>query len=280
MRWFISLLILASGAIFFFQNQQPITLFFLGNSAKTALFTLTFPLGLWVILFVVAGILTSLFIQGLAAISRPIVQAAPTAPRRNRSRPTPPPRSPEPPPRQPEPKTRIQEPVTPQWDWDNPIPEADDWEEEPRTEPLPTEPLKRPETVDLPRQAVVDVTPEEPNVTPPRYSEPDASERDRPPVYRDQPQPQAKTKPQPEKEPRLREEDLKRFEVDQEPKAASRQGTIYSYTYRESSDRAPKPKPSSPPVTNPVYDADYRVINPPLRPIEDRTLEDDDEDWV
>lgn len=279
MRWFISLLILASGVIFFFQNQQPITLFFLGNSAKTALFSLTFPLGLWVILFVVVGILTSLFIQGLAALSRPIVQAAP-APRRPRSRPTPPPRSPEPPPRQPEPKTRIQEPVTPQWDWDNPIPEADDWEEEPpRTEPFPTEPLKRPETVDLPRQAVVDIPVVETNVTPPRYSEAEQWERDRTPVYQEEPQPRSKPNPQPETEPRLREEDLKRFEVDQEPKAASRQGTIYSYTYRESSDRAPKSQPAPSSANNPVYDANYRVINPPSRPPESNDF-DDEEDWV
>ncbi|MEB3312308.1 MAG: hypothetical protein VKJ02_18940 [Snowella sp.] len=279
MRWFISLLILASGGIFFFQNQQPITLFFLGNSAKTALFSVTFSLGLWVIVFVVAGIFTSLFIQALAAIARPIVQTPPPAPRRPRSRSTPPPRSPEPPLRQPEPKTRIQEPLTPQpqWDWENPIPEVDDWEEEPtRTEPLPTEPLKRPETVDFPRQVVVDIPAAEPNVNPPRYSEAEQLERDRPPVYHVEPQSQAKPKAQSETEPRLREEDLKRFEVDQEPKAASRQGTIYSYTYRESSDRAPQPQPTA---NNPVYDANYRVINPPSRPPESTDF-DDEEDWV
>ena len=266
MRWFVLLLFFGSGIVFFLQNQQPITLLFLGNSVKTALLNLTFPLGLWVILFVVAGIITSLILQAFSAIARPIVSSAP--PVRPRSRPTPPPRSPEPSPSPaPEPKTRIQPPTNPQWEWENSIPEVDDWGEDelppvetPVSKPFeqPLEMPRRPEPVQPPRRVTVEIPPKRP-------------------INNNIPADSLKETPL---EPRLREEDLKRFEVPQEPKTSSQQGTIYSQTYREPRDRPtekPLQKPSSP---NQVYDADYRVINPPLRPVESVNLEEDEDDWL
>jgi hypothetical protein len=75
--------------------------------------------------------------------------------------------------------------------------------------------------------------------------------------------------------------------VAQEPKTTSQEGTIYSQTYREPRDAASRlrdrtaEKPSSKPSTaNQVYDANYRVINPPLRPVEPSNVEEDDEDWL
>ena len=276
MRWLVLLLLVGSGFVFFLQNKQPITLFFLGNNAKVALLTFTFPLGLWVILFIVAGIITALILQSLNAIARPSLSPAPPRPR---SRPTPPPRSPEPP-RSPNPetKTRIQPPTNPQWEWENPIPEVDDWEDD---EPQPVEtrspepveqPVdipRRPEPVDIPRRVTIDLSSQAP---PENYTVN--------PLSRDAVKPS-------ESQPRLRDEDLKRFEVAQEPKTTSQEGTIYSQTYREPRTAAEIPrdrtteklssKPSSP---NQVYDANYRVINPPLRPVEPSNVAEDDEDWL
>ncbi len=268
MRWLVLLLLSGSGFLFFLQNKQPITLFFLGNNAKVALLTLTFPLGLWVILFIVAGIITSLILQSFNAIARPNISPAPSRPR---SRPTPPPRSPElPRPPTPEPKTRIQTPTNPQWEWENPIPEVDDWEDD---EPQPVEtrspepveqPVdipRRPEPVDIPRGVTIDI---------PSPSRP----------------PRDVVKPS-EPQSHLRDEDLKRFEVAQEPKTTSHEGTIYSQTYREPRTnpgipRDPRIEKSSSKQSNSnqVYDANYRVINPPLRPVESSNVEEDDEDWL
>jgi len=272
MRWLVLLLLSGSGFLFFLQNKQPITLFLLGNNAKVALLTLTFPLGLWVIFFIVAGMITSLILQSLNAIARPNISPAPSPPR---PRPTPPPRSPDPPrPPTPEPKTRIQTPTNPQWEWENPIPEVDDWEED---EPQPVEtrspePVerpadipRRPEPVDIPRRVTINIPSEPPIATRPS---------------RDAVKPS-------EPQPRLRDEDLKRFEVAQEPKTTSQEGTIYSQTYREPRTNSEIPrdpsieKPSSKPSSsNQIYDANYRVINPPLRPVESSNVEEDDEDWL
>lgn len=264
MRWLIILVILGSGFVFFLQNQQPMTLFLLGNGVKTALLTLTFPVGLWVILFIFAGMITSLILQALSAIARPVISTAPPSPTRPRSRPTPSPRSPSPePPPVTEAKTRIQTPTNPQWQWEDPIPEIDDWNDEPS--PAETTSSKsvidlagHPESVEFPRRVTVEVPLEPPLVS-------------RPPAYFvEDSQP----------EPRLKEEDLKRFEVNQEPKTSSQQGTIYSYTYREQGDRNPEKQTPKPPVSNQVRDANYRVINPPLRSVQPVNLEDDEDDWL
>jgi len=262
MRWLVLLLLFGSGFVFFLQNKQPITLFFLGNNAKVALLTLTFPLGLWVILFIVAGIIASLILQSLNAIARPNM---PPAPSRPRSRPTPPPRSPEPP-RTPTPeaKTRIQTPTNPQWEWENPIPEVDDWEEDETPHPatVPSIPFEQP--IDIPRRPEPGESPRRIRIDPP-LEKPSVS---RPPVEDSQP------------EPRLREEDLKRFEVAQEPRTTSTEGTIYSQTYRVSRERSAEKQPPKSSSSNQVYDANYRVINPPLRPVDPSNLEEEDEDWL
>ncbi|XHU95987.1 MAG: LapA family protein [cyanobacterium endosymbiont of Rhopalodia gibba] len=69
MKLLLPLLILVATVVFLIQNQQAVTLYFLGINAKTALFTLTFPVGIWVILFSISGILTSLIIQFLNQFS-------------------------------------------------------------------------------------------------------------------------------------------------------------------------------------------------------------------
>jgi uncharacterized integral membrane protein len=69
MKLLLTLLIIVSTVVFLIQNQQAVTLYFLGINAKTALFTLTLPVGIWVILFSIFGILTSLIIQFLNQFS-------------------------------------------------------------------------------------------------------------------------------------------------------------------------------------------------------------------
>ncbi len=59
------------------------------------------------------------------------------------------------------------------------------------------------------------------------------------------------------------------YEVNQEPKTASKSGSVYSYSYRE-------PSESGVGKTEAVYDANYRVITPPYqKPPEP----EDDDDW-
>ncbi|PZV21182.1 MAG: hypothetical protein DCF12_21740, partial [Snowella sp.] len=128
---------------------------------------------------------------------------------------------------------------------------------------------RRPEPGDIPRRVTIDI---------PSPGPTEGFTATRPP--RDTVKPS-------EPQPRLRDEDLKRFEVAQEPKTTSQQGTIYSQTYREPRtaaeippDRTTEKSSSKPSSSNQVYDANYRVINPPLRPIEPNNVEEDDEDWL
>ena len=75
------------------------------------------------------------------------------------------------------------------------------------------------------------------------------------------------------------------YEAKQEPTSSYRSGSVYSYGYKNPSDSAVG-------KTESVYDAEYRVITPPYRPLdteeEDNTPEpspsnqqnnNDDEDW-
>ena len=64
-------------------------------------------------------------------------------------------------------------------------------------------------------------------------------------------------------------QDSRSYEVNNEPKSSKRQGSVYSYSYREPESSNVR-KPES------VYDADYRVLKPPHKsPNSGR----DDDDW-
>lgn len=276
MRGLLVLLLLGSGLIFFLQNRDPVLLYFLGNSDKTALLTLSLPLGLWVIAFILLGVFISFALQILNQVNRPTKISQPRPSPRPRPQKTPRPSSPSPSP----PQDSLRSPVEDKsdWGWDNPIPEVEDWDIEATPYPgdqLPVEsPLPRPETT------------KEPSPFMDMSSSSSRSEKSNPPPL-EQPR-RSETV-----EPRLRSEDLKQFEVSQPPKTSTREGTIYSYTYREPRapqseslrDRSPSPESVPPKTTSSaskkVYDANYRVINPPLRSSD--TPEgngDEDEDWV
>lgn len=72
-------------------------------------------------------------------------------------------------------------------------------------------------------------------------------------------------------------EEEKSYDKNQEPTNVQRSGSTYSYTYREASDRSQEKKDESK-----IYDANYRMINPPYKPVENRedTKDEDDEDWI
>lgn len=232
MRLIILALMAIGAGIVLLQNQQPITLYFLGTDRETALFFLKLPLGIWMLIFTLAGIISSFFIQ-LFTRSSTILSF--NKPRKRSPRPSEPPETPY---QRPEPKKKS--------DWETPPPP--EWENSSDTEKLDDE---------------WDI--EEP--------------------------PQENTIP---RNPNNVRETLSEFEKQQPPKTSSQEGTVYSYTYRELSDRTP----SDPPVTSPksenkppsprpkgdVYDAQYRVITPPYQPSQESNDEDgeneDNENWI
>jgi len=282
MRGLLFLALTATGLIFFLQNRQPVTLFFLGTSQQTALASLTLPLGLWVVIFGAVGIGTSSIINGLSRIGQPQ--------RRSPSqsvRPTAPPPEPSPPPRSPSPRysAPAPEPVIDdsEWDWDEPMPEITDWEVKPG-QPSPKSETPKPEIPEMsapPRESLQDRR--RPS-SPPRPETPPAIA-----VPQDQiPEPrplEPKIKPEPERREPL--PDLRQFEAAQTPTTTERQGTIYSQQYRPA--RSPAAKPPKAPAEAPakpktVYDAPYRVINPSSSPPsvnpDNGDNSEEDEEWI
>ncbi|HAZ46871.1 MAG TPA: hypothetical protein DCZ55_21055 [Cyanobacteria bacterium UBA11371] len=76
------------------------------------------------------------------------------------------------------------------------------------------------------------------------------------------------------------------YERPQEPKTQYQSGSVYSYGYRDKGDTGVGKTESIYNKTDSIYDADYRVINPPLRKLEDDAEDDwtrksnaDDDDW-
>lgn len=65
-------------------------------------------------------------------------------------------------------------------------------------------------------------------------------------------------------------QDSRSYEVNSEPKTSERRGSVYSYSYRETESSEGK-------KTESVYDADYRVLNPPYK--SPNPVQDNDDDW-
>lgn len=65
-------------------------------------------------------------------------------------------------------------------------------------------------------------------------------------------------------------QDSRSYEVNSQAKSSKRQGSVYSYSYRE-------PENSREGKTESVYDADYRVLTPPYK--SPNPAQDDDDDW-
>ncbi len=72
------------------------------------------------------------------------------------------------------------------------------------------------------------------------------------------------------------------YEVTQAPQASSWSGSVYSFSYKQPTDSAVG-------KTESVYDADYKVIKPPVKPIAEseddweqkpKKTDHDDDDWI
>ncbi|AFY79674.1 hypothetical protein Ple7327_4578 [Pleurocapsa sp. PCC 7327] len=256
MRLLILLLVLGVGIVFFVQNQQAVTLIFFGNLAR-----MTLPIAGWVLLFIAAGALTSLFWQLLSSLGKPSVPRNFEA---NRSRSySPPPPSPQSPqmssdylPPQDDSRSPAQTPPSSyrsDWDSKDYQEEWDDWDvQRPAREPIIREPVR-----DFVREV-----PREPSRTEERAVE----DSDR----------------------KLEEDKSTVFETEQQPKSATRTGSVYSYVYREPKDRQDREESKQDRQdkeednSDRVYDANYRVILPPYQNTQkQQTREDEDEeDWI
>ncbi|NET52335.1 MAG: hypothetical protein F6K09_27695 [Merismopedia sp. SIO2A8] len=66
------------------------------------------------------------------------------------------------------------------------------------------------------------------------------------------------------------------YEVKQEPKTSSQNGSVYSYSYRDT-------EKSGVGKADEIYDANYRVITPPYKPVaqtsDNTQTSDNDDDW-
>ena len=70
-----------------------------------------------------------------------------------------------------------------------------------------------------------------------------------------------------------RETDSSNYEINREPTSSSRSGSVYSYGYQE-------PEDSGVGKQEKVYDAQYRMIRPPLRqPNQEQDNNGEEEDW-
>lgn len=202
MAGLIALFLLGLGCLFLLQNREPVLLYFLGNSSQTALFQFTLPLGAWVVLFALAGIVLGLILPACYRLGQPSRKSAakPSAPSLGYAQPAPSyPKSAPP-----------ESPPTPApadaWDW-NPIPEAEDWQE---------------------------------------------------------PEPSPKPPPPPEPKP---------LEREQAPPQSRQEGSVYRHQYRDK---------ETPPPSEGVYTAPYRVIASPQTPppAPESPEEEEETDWV
>lgn len=282
MRLIIFLLLLAVLGVFVVSNLQPVTLVFFGGSMIAKL-----PLSIWIIIFTSVGLVGSLVIQLLSNLFRP------SRARVDSFKPS----SSSPPPRPTNPlEPRRQEPVyrstSNTQDWNRSTQstiakdDLDDWDiESPpaQTTPIrdtrverireqerlqytapsfvrdPDEPLIEEKTEKKPLQELENTLTQPINETLQELKE-DLNFRKKP-TNSEQEQP----------------EESINYEVPQPPKNASRSGSVYSYTYRESTKSQAKPSEK-------VYDADFRVIRPPNRDEDsinkDSKNDNDDEDWI
>ena len=235
MKLLLPLLILVSTVVFLIQNQQTVTLYFLGTNAKTALFALSLPVGIWVMLFIVFGILTSLIIQFINQLSSSL-----------------------------SPRDFPFYPQSSQVSGSSPSSKKNDWG---KTSQRNWEKIEQ------------------------DFEEEDGWDIDKPPTQ------STFTRETLEQKLHQEEEQTTSFEVRQPARKAFRQGSIYSYTYRELHDSKDSPlfqksvEPSSkkPEIlesksktVDRVYDANYRVLTPPYRKDQESSNFDQEEeqDWI
>lgn len=235
MKLLLLLLIIISTVVFIIQNQQPVAIYFLGTSAKTALLTLEFSVGIWVILFSISGILTSLIMQFLNQLSSSY-----------------------------SPRNFTFFPQLPKLSEYSPFSKKADWG---KTSQRNWDKIEQ------------------------EFEEEDSWDIEKPPTE------STFTRRELEQKIQEEEEQATNFEVQQFPKKASRQGSVYSYTYRELRDSEdgslfnesvkPPPKKQENPKSksknvDQIYDANYRILTPPYRNDQEYSNfdQEEDQDWI
>jgi hypothetical protein len=295
MNLLILLGIVVVGAIFTVQNMQVVSLYFLGHSTTTAILTFSLPLSFWVLGFTLAGVITSLFLRSFLRSPRPSVREYPSSP----------PKSPRFPASKP-PSDWVA-PSANDWvdkeDVDSwfpeeennpPIPKAEqsdrtptppdlEWQSDLRQKVEYHPPQPNDYFNDRPKQQTVDIRLD------PQWQDPDEEDLPEPSGFKltyDPPptvnpprqviRPPAPPSDSTQETPQYRRS---QFEVPQQPKSESRQGTIYSYTYKDPRDRQKASHTeSSEEKPDGIFDVNYRLLNPPTRPTED--LVEEDEEWL
>ncbi|PSF37649.1 hypothetical protein C7H19_08830 [Aphanothece hegewaldii CCALA 016] len=271
MRLIILLLLFIVIGVFVFSNLQSVTLIFFGGSMIARL-----PLSIWIVIFTGAGLIGSLVIQLLSNLFRPSrAKVEPFKP------------SPSPRPKQPlnplRSETSFRSPSNTQ-DWNRstyqstPPNEVDDWDIE--SPPVQTTPIR-----DYERERIQEKEPIQ--YTVPSFVQESPKE---PPLEEKPLQEIENTLRKPidetlqefsfKKEPIVQDnqEESINYEVPQSPQNVSRSGSIYSYTYREST-KSQKQTPER------VYDANFRVITPPIKENIDNNprnsqTDPDEEEWI
>jgi len=242
MRIVLLVLVVGGLTLFAFSNLSPVvSLVFLGTQ------TLALPLAAWMGIAIAAGALTSFFLQLLSYLQRGYstnrgyatqsFEQPEEAPPQSRSFRRESPATPEP-----EPERRYS-PPPPETPTNSSASDGSDWEE------------RNTEDWDFDEEAAA---PSSRSREFDRDSQGDSY--DSPP----------RATPQDNPNPPTAESDRTSYELRQEPKTRNQSGTVYSYSYKKSSE-------SGVGQTDVVYDANYRVITPPNQST--AKPEEDDEDW-
>lgn len=295
MRFIILVLLFIVIGVFVFSNLQPVTLVFFGGSMIAKL-----PLAIWIVSFTGAGLIGSLVIQVLSNLFRPVRARVDTF------KP-----SPSPSPKKSSESKRRETTFRSSSSFSStqpglnnssyqslPTDDIDDWDIE--SPPVQTTPIRDYERERIREREPVQDT-KSPSVweypydtikteKPPQEAEKEATKDIKTPSLWEYPYDTIKTEDLPETsetsseqpiretppEPKIAEESIN-YEVPQSPQNISRTGSIYSYTYRESTKSQQKPTQ--------IYDADFRVIKPPNQEntenIErDSKTDSDEEDWI
>lgn len=242
LKGFIWVILLGIVVILVLQNLQPISLIFFGSKS------IYLPISIWVILFIGAGIFSSLIIQGLSNFNK--VNSSPVnSPRESSSYssnipPSPP--SPSSPPNSPNKKNV-------QFDEESPVNPSyqEDFEDFP-------EPLKEDNAIDNNKQDLVQEKPTNIDEIPNDKSNLNLN-----------------------KDSFLEAEEMndnidnKEETTNKEEKKTNvpRKASLYSYQPKERTKIRPIVKPQ-----NKIYDADYRVITPPHKNINSSKNQDEDDD--
>lgn len=282
MRLIIFLLLLAVIGVFVVSNLQPVTLVFFGGSMIAKL-----PLSIWIGIFTGLGLVGSLVIQLLSNLFRPSRAKVDSF----RPSPSPRPINPLEPKRQGTVFSSSTSAYRPPQDWNNSTDQPsskdplDDWDIE--SPPAQTTPIRDVRQERIREEERLQYT--TPSFVRESVDEPPQEKQENKPLQEientlEQPIDETlqelkedlnfKKKPINQEKQEQPEESIN-YDVPQSPQNVSRSGSIYSYTYRESSKSQKKP-------TERVYDADFRVIRPPDRDdsIPEKRNDYDDEDWI